>query len=370
MPIVHRKVLAAVALIAAAMSLAACSRQPAAPEPVRAVRTQVISGGEAATTLEFAGEVRARVESNLGFRVGGKMVARLVNLGDTVHAGQVLARLDPSDYLLAEQAAKAGVQSARVNRDMLAADYKRFIDLYDKGFISIAQLQQHETAFKAAQAQLDQARAQEDVQRNQAGYAQLVADAPGVVTSVMVDPGTVVAAGTPIVRVAQDGPRDVIFSVPEDKLAGVRAASSQPDALKLRLWGSQELQPIKLREVAGATDPLTRTFQFKADLGKIEARPGRTATVVLAMPKVEQIVKLPLAAVLEQQGKTSVWVLDPKTMKVQAQPVMVGGAEGNLVVIAGGLQPGQEVVVAGVHVLTAGQQVTRYVDPLASGLKQ
>jgi len=370
MPIVHRKVLAVLALTALALGLAACGREAAAPEPVRAVRTQVIASGTAGATLEFAGEVRARVESNLGFRVAGKMVARLVNLGDAVHAGQVLARIDPSDYQLAEQAAKAGVASARVNRDMLAADYKRFIDLYDKGFISIAQLQQHEAAFKAAQAQLDQARAQEDVQRNQAGYAQLVADAPGVVTAVLVDPGTVVAAGTPILRVAQDGPRDVVFTVPEDKLTPVRAAASRPDALKLRPWGSTELQPLKLREVAGAADPLTRTFEFKADVGHADLRPGRTATVVLAMPQAAQVIKLPLAAVAEAQGRTSVWVLDPKTMKVQPQAVQVGGADGNEVVIAAGLQPGQEVVVAGVHVLTPGQQVQRYVDPISAGLKQ
>ena len=344
-----------------ALALAACSRQEPAPEPERAVRTQVLAASDAGSTLEYAGEVRARNESRLGFRVGGKLLSRKVNLGDHVHAGQVLATLDAQDLMLAQEAAKAAMQAARVNRDQLGNDYRRFIELKDQGFISAAELERRENAFKAAQAQLEQARAQASAQSNQAGYAQLVSDVSGVVTGVDVDPGTVVGAGTPIVRVAQEGPRDVVFSVPEDQVARLRAAAAQAGALKLRLWGKdQDERPLSLREVSAQADPVTRTFLIKADAGNADLKLGQTATVLLTLPKTEQIIKLPLAAVLQQQGKTSVWVLDTGTMKVNPQQVVVGGADGNEVVIAAGLRPGQEVVVAGVHVLTPGQKVKRY----------
>lgn len=341
--------------------LAACSKQAPAPEPERAVRTLVLSADSAGLTHEYAAEIRARTESRLSFRVGGKLLARKVNLGDTVRPGQLLAQLDGQDLLLAQDAAKAGLLAARVNRDQLGADYKRFIELREQGFISAAELERRDNAFKAAQAQLDQAKAQASAQGNQAAYAQLLADSAGVVTGVDAEPGMVVAAGTPIVRIAHEGPRDVVFSVPEDQLARVRAAAARPGALKVKLWGNEQVaRDVTLREVSAATDPVTRTFLLKADAGRIDAKLGQTATISLELPKVEQIIKLPLAAVLQQQGQTAVWLLDPKTMTVKAQPVKVGGADGNEVVIAAGLSPGQEVIVAGVHVLTPGQKVKRY----------
>jgi len=360
-------VLKAAVSVAALALLAACSKQAPAPEPERAVRTLVLSADSAGLTHEYAGEIRARTESRLSFRVGGKLLARKVNLGDTVKPGQVLAQLDAQDLVLAQDAAKAGLIAARANRDQAGADYKRFIELKDQGFISAAELERRDTAFKAAQAQLDQAKAQASAQGNQAGYAQLLADAGGVVTGVEAEPGMVVAAGTPIVRVAHEGPRDVVFSVPEDRLAQVRAAAARPGALKVKLWGEgQVAREVVLREVSAATDPVTRTFLLKADAGRIDAKLGQTATVSLELPRQDQIIKLPLAAVLQQAGQTSVWVLDPASMTIKPQVVQVGGADGNEVVIAAGLQPGQEVVIAGVHVLTPGQKVKRYQQVAAA----
>lgn len=346
--------------------VAGCGKQASAPEPERAVRTQLVSGSTASSSHEYAAEVRARVESRLSFRVNGKLLSREVNLGDAVKAGQVLARIDGQDLRLAEAAASAAVAAARTNRDQAGQDYKRFVDLQRQGFISIAELERRDSAFKAAQAQLEQAKAQADVQGNQAGYAQLLADGAGVVTGVDAEPGQVLGAGTPVVRVALDGPRDVVFSVPEDQIGRVRAAAAQPGALKVRLWGSDKTAPLTLREVAAAADPVTRTFLIKADAGKLDVRLGQSATVVLDLPQTAGIIKLPLAAVLQQAGKTSVWVLDGASMQVRPVAVQVGGAEGNEVVIAGGLNPGQEVVVAGVHVLTPGQKVKRYVPPRAA----
>lgn len=356
----------ALPLLLASLCLAAlsgCGKQAAAPEPERAVRTQVVGASSASASHEYAAEVKARVESRLSFRVNGKLVSRTVNLGDTVKAGQVLARIDGQDLRLAEAAATAGVAAARTNRDQAGADYKRFVDLQRQGFISAAELERRDSVFKAAQAQLDQAKAQADVQGNQAGYAQLVADGPGVVTGVEAEPGQVLAAGTPVLRVALDGPRDVIFSVPEDQLARVKAAAGLPGALKLRLWGASATSSLTLREVAAAADPVTRTFLVKADAGQADVRLGQSATVVLALPQQAGVVKLPLSALLQQGGKSSVWVLDGASMTVKPVAVQVGGADGNEVVIAGGVSPGQEVVIAGVHVLNPGQKVKRYVPP-------
>lgn len=346
--------------------LSGCGKQPAAPEPERAVRTQLVSTGAASASHEYAAEVKARVESRLSFRVSGKLLTRAVNLGDTVKPGQVLARIDAQDLKLAETAASAAVAAARTNRDQAGQDYKRFVDLQRQGFISAAELERRDSAFKAAQAQLEQAKAQADVQGNQAAYAQLVADGAGVITAVNAEPGQVLAAGTPVVSVALDGPRDVIFSVPEDQLARVKAAAAVPGALKVKVWGSDKTAPLTLREVAAAADPVTRTFLVKADAGKLDVALGQSATVVLDLPSLSGVIKLPLTAVLQQGGKSSVWVLDGASMTVKAVPVQVGGAEGNDVVIAGGLTAGQEVVVAGVHVLNPGQKVKRYVPPRAT----
>jgi membrane fusion protein, multidrug efflux system len=351
--------------------LAACSKAEPASAPIRAVRTMTVTSDSAGGSYEYAAEVKARTESRLGFRVGGKVVRRVVDVGDTVKAGQVLAQLDPQDLKLGQEAAHAGLVAAQANLDQTQADFKRFKELRDQGFISSAELERRETALKAAQAQFDQSRVQASVQGNQAGYATLVADANGVITSVDAEPGMVVAAGAPVVRLAHDGPRDVVFSVPEDKVNLIKAAqaAAQPGRLKVKLWGGTESFPAHIREVAAAADPVTRTFSVKADLGQAPSaavRLGQTATVIADTPKVAGITKLPLSALREAQGKTAVWVVDKATMTVASKPVQVAGAEGNEAVITGGVSPGEVIVTAGVHVLNPGQQVKLYSDPTAT----
>lgn len=349
--------------------LAACTKAEPLSAPVRAVRTMTISPESAGGAYEYAAEVRARTESRLGFRVGGKVVKRLVNVGDSVKAGQVLAQLDPQDLKLGQAAAQASLVAAQANLDQTQADFKRFKELRDQGFISSAELERRETALKAAQAQLDQARAQASVQGNQAGYATLVADANGVITGVDAEPGMVVAAGAPVVRLAHDGPRDVVFNVPEDKVNLLKSLAAQPSKLKARLWGSTETFPTQIREIAAAADPVTRTFAVKADLGQSQAtasvRLGQTATIVAELPRQAGVTKLPLSALRESQGQTSVWVVDKTTMTVTSKPVQLAGAEGNEAVIKGGVAVGDVVVTAGVHVLNPGEQVKFYVDPSA-----
>lgn len=347
-----------------ALATAACSKQAAAPEPVRSVRTVTVSSGPVGAVVDYAAEVRARVELRLSFRVGGKMISRPAGLGEHVRAGQVLASLDAQDLRLGQDAARSAVQAARVNHEQAQADYRRFKDLRDQGFISAAELERRETTFKAAQAQLAQAQALSGVQSNQARYSTLVADTGGVVTAVEAEPGAVLSAGSTVLRVAQDGPRDVVFSVPEDQAGALRALQGSAGALRVTVWGADSVQlAATVREVAAVADPVTRTFVVKADIGKANVRLGRTATVTVAvrsLPSVPAMIKLPLAAVFEQQGQSSVWVLDKDTMAVRAQPIQVVGAEGNQVVVAAGLAPGQQVVSAGVHVLTPGQKVALY----------
>lgn len=354
-----------VALFVACFS-ASCSRPESTPEPVRAVRTITVGADDAGGMHEYAAEIRARVESRLSFRVPGKMVRRQAELGQRVAAGAVLAELDPEDLRLAHGAAQAALQSAQVNLELAQADHRRTKELRDQGFISGAELERRETVLKAAQAAVAQARAQAEVQANQAAYSRLIANASGVITGIDAEPGAVLAAGTPVLRLAHDGPRDAVFVVPEDALERVRALRGQPGALRVKLWGSERPLAATVREVAAAADPVTRTFLVKADVGAAEVQLGQTAAAQLELPRRQGIVKLPLTAVTQQQGRSSVWLVEPASMTVKVQPIVVGGADGNSVVVAGGLVPGQIVVTAGVHVLTPGQKVKWYDGPGAA----
>ncbi len=348
-------------------ALAACSKTETAPDPVRAVRTVTIASQTTGGAYQYAGEIKARTESRLSFRVGGKMVKRLVDLGDTVKAGQLLAQLDAQDLRLAQDAARASVAAAQAGYDQNAADFKRYKKLSDEGFIGPAELDRREMASKTARAQLDQAKAQSSVQGNQAGYASLVADAAGVITGVDLEPGMIASGGTPVLRLAHDGPRDVVFSVPEDRVAIVKALATTPGRFKVQLWGaSGEALPATIREISAAADPVTRTFLIKADIGSAAAngaRLGQTASVSMALPQVAGVTKLPLSALREAQGRSAVWLVDRASMTVKSQDVKLAGADGNEAVITAGLAPGQIVVTAGVHVLSPGQKVKFYVDP-------
>lgn len=384
---------------AAALLLQACGRAPAPVEPVRAVRVEVVGAAPGPSAQEYAAEVRARVESRLAFRVGGKLMERTADVGQAVRAGQVLARLDPQDLKLGQDAARAALDSARAQLEAAESEFRRFVALREQGFISSAELERREAGVKSARATAEQAQAQLRVQANQSGYAALTADASGVITTVEAEPGMVLGAGTPVLRLAHDGPREAWFAVPEDRAEAMRALQGRPGRLQVRLWGDDtRTWPATVREVAAAADPTTRTFLVKADLGRAPVRLGQTATVTVAGPggamgrlaasgaasgtasgkpaaaaepsgardRPTQALTLPLAAVFEQRGASTVWVLDRAQMVVQARPVGVAGAEGNRIVVTSGLQPGETVVTAGVHTLSPGQKVTLYVEPASA----
>ena len=351
-------------IAAATLALSACSPATPPAEPIRSVKVLTVGTSGFESSLEFAGEVRARVESRLGFRVPGKLVRRQAELGRRVKAGEVLAQLDPQDLRLAADAARAQVAAAQTNRELAAADFKRYAALKDQNFISGAELERRETNLKSAQAQYDQAQVQLSAQRNQAGYATLVADVAGVITGIEAEPGQVVAAGSPVVRLAQDGARDVVFSVPEDKIAMVRAGSP----VSIRVWAGNKQLAGKVREVSASADPVTRTFQVKVSVEGPDA-PALGSTVSVQPQSLGHagtaVIKLPTSALRQEGQATAVWVLDPKTMSLRSQPVQVATADGNEAVIASGLQPGMLVVSAGVHVLAPGQKVALYQDRLA-----
>ena len=351
--------------LAGSLVLAACSKNEAPLEPVRSVKVMTVGADTLKSGYEFAGEVRPRVESRLGFRVAGKIVTRQAELGQRVKAGQVLAQLDPRDYQLAADAARAQLAAAGTNRDLAAADFKRYAALREQNFISGAELERRETSLKAAQAQFDQAKAQLASQGNQAGYTNLVADVSGVVTAVEAEQGQVVSAGTPVVRIAQDGPRDVVFSVPEDKVAAIKPGSE----VAVRVWASGAALAGKVREVAASADPVTRTYPIKVSLDA-SATPALGSTVYVSPQALNHagttVIKLPTTALRKEGQGTAVWVLDKVTMTLKSQPVQIATADGNEAVIASGLQPGMLVVSAGVHVLSPGQKVAIYQEKVLS----
>ena len=349
--------------LALGAALAGCSRPEPPPEPVRAVKLLTVGASEVQAQRLFAAEVRARVESRLGFRVAGKLVQRHVELGQAVRAGQLLAQLDARDYRLAVQAAQAQVAAATTQRDLAQADYERFAQLKAQNFISGAELDRRRASLQAAQAQLTQALAQASGQGNQENYTQLRADADGVVTAIEAEPGQVLEQGQTVLRLAQDGARDAVFAVPEDLVSQLRVGQE----VAVRPWGGAAEGAAKLRatvrDIAASADPVTRTFTVKAALSGSPLPPlGATLTVYPSAfaPRGVQALRLPTSALWAQGQQTAVWVFDAASSTVRAQVIEVAQVDGNEVLVRAGLQAGAQVVATGVHVLAPGQKVSIY----------
>jgi len=341
--------------------LTACSPKQETAEPIRSVKLFTVAASDLNVQGEYAAEVRARTESRLAFRVGGKILMRQAEVGQRVQAGQVLAEVDVQDYALAAQAAQALVNGARSQRDLAAADFKRYEALLVQNFISAAELERRSTSLKAAQASLDQALAQAQAQTNQVGYAKLTATVSGVVTGVEAEPGQVVSAGQPVLRFAHDGPRDAVFAVPEHVVGRLKMGQK----MTVSVGNTSQTIQGQVREIGAIADPATRTFTVKLGLDKAEALPlGITLNVQAPQlaGSLSDVIKVPTSALRQEANQTSVWIYDPQTATVASQVVQVATADGNDVVIASGLKPGQQIVSAGVHVLSPGQKVTVYND--------
>lgn len=346
-------------LLAGSLALGACSKPAPTEEPVRAVKLLTVQIEAMQSGAEFAGEVRARAESRLGFRVAGKLVRRPVEVGQRVKAGAMLAQLDPQDFKLATDAVQAQLAAMVTQRDLAEADVRRYRELKEQNFISGIELDRREATLKAAEAQVNQLRAQLSSQANQGSYTNLTADVAGTVIAVDAEPGQVLGAGAPVVRLAQDGPRDVVFAVPEDRVGRMQLGS----AVEVVQWASGTRLQGQIREVAALADPVTRTFQVKVGLGPKDQLPlGSTVTVRPSALSAQgmPVLRVPTSALKRDPQGSAVWVFDPATSSVRSQLVEVQVADGNLAVVSKGLAPGMQVVAAGVHVLSPGQKVSVY----------
>jgi RND family efflux transporter MFP subunit len=346
----------AVAALVAAAAVAGCGRQAEPAPEVRPVRLLQLSQHSGKTAFEFSGDVRPRVESRLGFRVGGKIAARLVDVGAVVTKGQPLARLDPTDLSLAEAGSRAQFDAAKTDRDLAASDLKRYNDLFAKGFISAAEQHRRQASFEAADSRLRQAQAGLRSQSNQTAYAVLHADADGVVTAIDAEVGQVVTPGQPVVRVAQTAEKEVAIGLPEDQVDLLRGIAD----VSIHTWAEpQRALPGRVREIAAAADPVTRTYATRVTIPDPPAdlKLGMTAVVTFVRTGATPAIRVPLTALLQEQGRNQVWVYDAAAGTVKPVTVTLGEAVGNEVEVRQGLAPGQTIVTAGVHLLRPGQKV-------------
>jgi RND family efflux transporter MFP subunit len=347
---------------AAAIVLSGCHKQAEKVEEIRPVRAIVLQSSDVDVNAEFSGEVRARVESRLGFRVGGKIVSRKVDVGSMVTKGQVLMQLDPQDLRLSQAQSLAALRAAETSRDFAKAELKRYQDLKAQNFVSQTILDGKDSAYKSAQANVDAAQAAYRGQANQAGYSNLVADVDGVVTAVDAEAGQVVAAGTPVVRVAKSGEKEIVIGIPEDKVDALKLIPE----VRVRLWASPTHSvPGKIREISPAADPATRTYTVKVSIpeGLGEAKLGMTAVVQFTSKTAAPVIKVPLTALFYDRNATSVWVVENGAVKLS--PVTPAGVAGNELVLSGGVKAGQTIVTAGVNLLKPGQKVKILGDDLA-----
>jgi len=342
--------------LAAGLALAGCGKDAPPPEDVRPVNVIKVQQAPSAQEATYTGDVRARYETALGFRVGGKLVARNVEVGSVVKRGQVLASLDPSDFRLNIEAQRSQLAAAEADYLQARDELERYRNLFQQKFVSAAEFDRRQNAYNVAKARFEQAQAQLGVSQNQSAYTALRADQDGIVTGLSAEVGQVVAAGQEVMRVAQLDEKEVLVSVPESRLEELRRARN----VTISLWAAPDaVFKGRIREVSPAADPVTRTYAVKVTI--LDPTPriqlGMTANVSLEQGGSASVVRLPLAALYNQGEKPAVWVVDPKTGTVALRPVSVARYTQDAVEISAGLAPGDVVVRAGVHKLTAGQKV-------------
>ncbi|HIJ96929.1 MAG TPA: efflux RND transporter periplasmic adaptor subunit [Desulfuromonadales bacterium] len=331
----------------------------AAPRLVRAFTVISAQGGAA----EYTGTIHARTESDLGFRVPGKILEKLVKAGDHVKRGQVLMRLDPADLRLAANSAQAAAEAARAQNKRALADEVRQRGLVAIKAVSVQEYEQAKSAADATTAQLNSAVAYSRQVENQEGYAVLRADADGVIMEIPADVGQVVGAGTVVVRLAQDGAREAVVNLPEgnEKMAKSAATAS--------LYADPaQTFPAKLRELSAMADPLTRTYQARYSLGGVGANAplGATVTVHLdgenARDTLQQY-EIPVGALYDGGAGTSVWVINPATSTVSRRPVAVAKLGSETALVSTGLKTGERILALGAHLVKDGELVKVLSDP-------
>ncbi|MDP3540184.1 MAG: efflux RND transporter periplasmic adaptor subunit [Azonexus sp.] len=339
-------------LLGTAWLLVSCGADTPPPASNRAVLVQAATSA-GPTTGVYTGEIRARYEVDLAFRVGGKISARLVDAGAEIKTGQPLARLDPVDLQLAANSAKAQLAAAESDHATARAERERYAGLLAKKFVSQAAFEAKDNAFNSASARLAQARSQSQISGNQATYGTLSSEFPAVVTAVLADAGQVVSAGQAVFKIARPEEKEVLIAVPESRVAELKAAK----ALAISLWADPKASMSgELRELSPAADPATRTYAARIRINNPspEVRLGMTARVGLNAAGDASLL-VPLTAVLDQGKGPVVWVVSDG--KANPRPIRISRFQEDGAAVADGLQPGELVVVAGAGRLVAGQTV-------------
>lgn len=351
-------------MLALSLVLSGCSKQTEKAEDIRPVRAIKLDAAQQQVIAEYSGSVQPRIESRLGFRVSGKILTRKVDVGTLVKPGQVLMQLDPQDLQLAKTQAQANLTTAKTNFELATIELKRYQELRKTNAVGQSALDAKTTAAEAAKANLDQAEAGFKGQSNQASYTTLASDVEGVVTAINAEVGQVVAAGTPVVQVARingkdAGETEVVVGIPENNVDIINHANQ----IQIRMWANpKEMIAGKVREVSPMADPATRTFTAKISVlnpspaQAANIKLGMTAFVRFAVSTPNNFIKIPLTALVQEKGVTSVWVIEQGAVKLV--PVQIGGVSGNDLVLTSGVTSGQTIVTAGVHLLKPGQKVT------------
>ena len=334
------------ALTALAAVLSGCSQEKAeTKEIIRPVKVVEIAATGEARRLDYAGTVKARTEMNLGFRVGGKITGRLVNVGDRVKPGDLLARIDSTDYELAVRSAEATHFAAEKQVQTTSLTKRRAEQLFTKSFSSKAELDQADLLYDQAVSTRDAAASSLSQAKNQVAYADLKSDQSGIVTAINADIGQVVSTGTPVVTVAVEGEKEIEVAVPELDIIEFKPGK----AVKARFWSNDMLTlDGHVREVSGSAERQSRTFSVRISLpSDPRVLLGMTATIEAAAANSEPLVAIPLSALARKDGKDIVWVVDRSASTVHARPVQLADYAGDQVRVAEGLKPGDLVVAAG-----------------------
>jgi membrane fusion protein, multidrug efflux system len=340
------------AAVFAGLLLAGCNAEADVPSVARpqAVETVTVKLEPAGRTWSYVGTVKPRYQSDLGFRVGGKIIERSVEVGSWTKTGDVIARVDPKDFELALAAQEAELAAAKVSQNESEAALERFRVLHRDGHVAQAALDQRQSAAAEARSRVERAERNVELARNQLVYSTLVSDSDGVVTSLPVEVGQVVAAGQLIARVARRDAIEVEVALPEQDAVAVREAVAEAD-----LWGNRGSRFVTtLREVAPDADPVSRTFRARFALTNVgEAAPdfGRTATLHLRARLSGSVAALPLSAIANENGTPVAWVVADDGQHAVARPVTVQAYEQDRVLVSAGLNSGDRVVALGVHML-------------------
>ncbi|MCM2402611.1 efflux RND transporter periplasmic adaptor subunit [Rhizobium sp. S153] len=338
----------ALALVfALALGVSGCSeeKQAETKEPIRPVKIARISATSHEQAAIYSGTVKARVETSLGFRVAGKIIERRVNVGDRVRPGDILARIDPTDYQLSVRTAEASLAAAETAVATADLANKRAQQLFDKSVTAKSQVEQARLNYDQAVSTRDAAISTLDQARNQVSYTELKSDREGIVTAISSDTGAVVAAGTPVATVALDNEKEVQIAVPEGDIADFRPGKT----VKASFWSDHTLAiDGRVREVSGSADTQSRTFAVRISLpDNAQVLLGMTATIEAARENTRGYLAVPLSALAERNGQKIVWVVDPQTSTVSAREIRVAEFTADGVNVSSGVKPDDLVVAAG-----------------------